>query len=118
MGRTLVFMARILQDGRAQQIRDIAVDERTSVLLDPNGHATVVGSGHAYFLQSTHRPQVCQAGTPLTFRGIAVHSLAAGQHFDVANWSTNEGTAYTLSVEAGVIQSTLPDGAVYTQNPN
>jgi cyanophycinase len=115
MGRTLVFMARILQDGRAKEIRDIAVDERTSVLLDPDGQATVVGAGHAYFLQSNEAPEVCKPGTPLTFRGIAAHSLAAGQRFDVAHWSTSEGTSYTLSVESGVIKSTLPDGAIYSK---
>jgi cyanophycinase len=115
MGRTLVFMARILQGGRAKQIRDIAVDERTSVLLDPDGRTTVVGAGHAYFLQSTQAPEVCKPDTPLTLRGIAVHSLAAGEHFDVAHWSTTEGTSYTLSVESGVIKSTLAGGAIYTQ---
>jgi cyanophycinase len=115
MGRTLVFMARILHDGRAQDVRDIAVDERTSVLLEPDGKAVVVGAGHAYFLQSTQRPEVCKAGTPLTFRGIAAHSLGAGQHFDVGRWSSSEGTAYTLAVESGVVRSTLPDGSPYTK---
>jgi cyanophycinase len=115
MGRTLVFMARIWQDGRAQEIRDIAVDERTSVLLESDGQAVVVGAGHAYFLQSTQRPEVCKAGVPLTFRGVAARSLGAGQHFDVARWSSSEGTAYTLAVEGGVVRSTLPDGQVYTK---
>lgn len=116
MGRSLVFMARILQDGRARKIRDIAVDERTAVLLDPDGNASVVGAGHAYFMESTKGPEVCKAATPLTFRGILVHSLAAGQRFDVAHWATSEGTAYTLSVEEGVIKSSLADGAIYTKN--
>jgi cyanophycinase len=115
MGRTLVFMARILQDGRAREIRDIAADERTSVLLDPDGQAVVVGAGHAYFLQSTQRPEVCKAGVPLTFRGVAARSLGAGQHFDVARWNSSEGTAYTLAVEGGVVRSTLPDGMAYTK---
>ena len=115
MGRTLVFMARILQDGQAQVVRDVAVDERTSVLLDLDGQAVVVGAGHAYFLQSTQRPEVCKAGTPLTFRGVAARSLAAGQHFDVGRWNSSEGTAYTLSVEGGVVRSTLPDGSAYTK---
>jgi cyanophycinase len=115
MGRTLVFMARILQDGRAQDVRDIAVDERTSVLLDPDGQAVVVGAGHAYFLRSTQRPEVCKAGVPLTFRGIAARSLRAGQHFDVGRWSSSEGTAYTLAVEGGVVRSTLPGGSAYTK---
>jgi cyanophycinase len=115
MGRTLVFMARILQDGKAKDIRDIAVDERTSVLLDPDGHATVVGAGHAYFLRSSQAPKVCKPATPLTFLGVEAHSLAAGQHFDVANWSTTDGTEYRLNVEAGTIKSTLPDNAIYTK---
>jgi len=114
MGRSLVFMARILQDGRAG-IRDIAIDERTSALLDPDGQALVVGAGHAYFMAATHAPEVCKAGTPLTFRGISVRSLAAGQRFDIAHWAGTEGTPYTLSAEGGVVKSSLPDGSIYTK---
>jgi len=116
MGRSLVFMARILQDGRAKEIRDVAIDERTAVLLDADGQATVVGAGHAYFLQSTRAPEVCKPDTPLTFRGVTVHSLKAGEHFNVKLWSTPDGTPYTLSVESGVVKSTLPGGTVYTSD--
>jgi cyanophycinase len=115
LGRTLVFMARILQDGRAPHIRDIAVDERTAVLLEPDGMATVVGAGSAYFLQATQKPETCKANTPLTFRGVAVRSLSADERFNVRQWSSSEGISYTLSVESGAIHSTLPDGAVYTK---
>ncbi len=114
LGRTLVFMARILQDGKAQRVRDIAVDQRAGVLLDPDGTGTVVGEGFAYFLEATHAPQVCKPNTPLTFRGITVRSLHANERFDVRQWSSNEGVSYTLSVDAGTIHSTLPGGAVYT----
>ena len=117
MGRTLVFMARILQGGRALEIRDIAVDERNAVLLDPDGKAVVVGRGHAYFLRSTKAPEVCKPGVPLTFRGVAVQALAAGQHFDVAHWASGEGISYELWVESGVIQSSRPrGGGVYVAN--
>jgi cyanophycinase len=115
MGRTLVFMARILQDGKALHIRDIAVDERTAVLLDAGGMATVVGVGSAYFLQATQNPEACKANTPLTFRGVAVRSLRADQRFNLAQWSSSEGASYILSVESGTIHSTLPGGAVYTK---
>ena len=114
LGRTLVFMARILQDGKARHIRDIAVDERTGVLLEPGGMATVIGAGSAYFLQATQNPEICKANTPLTFRGVAVRSLRADERFNVLQWSSSEGTSYTLSVESGAIHSTLPGGAVYT----
>jgi cyanophycinase len=115
MGRTLVFMARILQDGMAPSVRDIAVDERTAVLLDPDGMATVVGAGHAYFLQATQRPETCKANVPLSFPGVSVRSLHAGEQFNVKQWSSNEGIAYVLSVESGVIHSTLPNGAIYVK---
>jgi cyanophycinase len=114
MGRTLVFMARILQDGRAHQVRNIAVDERTAVLLDPGGMATVVGAGSAYFLQATHKPETCTANSALTFRGVKVRSLRGAERFNVLQWSSSEGVSYTLSVESGAIHSTLPAGAVYT----
>lgn len=115
LGRSLVFMARILQDGKAHRVRDIAVDERTAVLLDPSGMGTIVGAGFAYFLQATRNPETCKAGVPLTFHGITVRSLGADQRFNVLQWSSSEGASYTLSVEAGTIHSTLPDGAVYTK---
>jgi len=116
LGRTLVFMARILSDGKATQIRDIAVDERTAVLLEPDGMATVTGNGVAYFLQSANKPEICKANTPLTFREITVHALHAGERFNVMRWSTADGVSYELQVESGVIQSNLPDGAVYVQH--
>ncbi len=114
MGRTLVFMARILQDGMARHIRDIAVDQRTAVLLEPDGMATVVSAGSAYFLQATQAPETCKANTPLTFRGVAVRSLRADKRFNVLQWSSSEGVSHTLSVESGAIHSTLPNGTAYT----
>jgi cyanophycinase len=113
MGRTLVFMARILQDGRARRVRDIAVDQRTAVLLEPDGIATVVGAGSAYFFEATQTPETCKANTPLTFRGVMVRSLHADEQFNVLQWSSSVGVSYTLSVESGTIHSTLPSGAAY-----
>ena len=113
MGRTLVFMARILHDGRARRVRDIAVDQRTAVLLEPDGIATVVGVGSAYFFEATQTPETCKANTPLTFRGVMVRSLRADEQFNVLQWSSSVGVSYTLSVESGTIHSTLPGGAAY-----
>lgn len=114
LGRTLVFMARILQDGKAHRVRDIAIDQGAGILLDPSGTGTVEGDGSSYFLQATGHPEVCKANTPLTFRGITVRSLSRGEQFNFRDWTSNEGISYTLSVEAGTIHSTLPDGAHYT----
>jgi cyanophycinase len=107
LGRSLVFMARILQDGMSQQIREIAVDEKSAVLLEANGSTTVVGSGTgAYFYRPTAPPQTCKPNTPLTFRGIDVYHVPTGGKFSLVSWTGEQGLAYTLNVEAGVIRST------------
>jgi cyanophycinase len=114
MGRTLVFLARIMQDGWSKQPREIAIDEKSAVLVDADGKATVVGTGRgAYFLQPTQSPEVCQQKTPLTFRGISVYKAPTTAHFDLPSWTGAGGVAYSLSVEQGTIHSTQPDGAVY-----
>jgi cyanophycinase len=113
MGRTLVFLSRIVQEGWSAKPREIAVEERAAVLLEPNGAATVVGSGPVYFLRVTEDPEVCHAGEPLTFRNIGVRRVEPGEHFDVAQWQGTEGAAYSLSVEKGVIRSSASGGTVY-----
>jgi cyanophycinase len=113
MGRTLVFLARIVQDGRAKPASGIAVDEASALLLEPDGSAKVSGSGYAYFIRTTGAPQVCEAGKPLTFRDYSVYRVDRSGRFDVKAWRGEGGTAYTLSVEAGEVKSTQPGSAIY-----
>jgi cyanophycinase-like exopeptidase len=114
MGRTLGFLARIMEDGWSQSPREIAVDEKSAVLVEPDGKATVVGTGKgAYFLRATHKPEVCKKDQPLTFREISVYRVTAGGHFDLAAWKGEGGTAYLLSVDKGKIESTQADKSVY-----
>lgn len=114
MGRTLVFLARIMQDGWSRQPRTIAVDEKSAVLLGADGKASVVGSGiAAYFIRPTEPPAVCRPNTPLTFRNISVYRAPPGSHFDLAKWQGDGGTNYLLSVEAGTLRSAQPGGSVY-----
>jgi cyanophycinase len=114
MGRTLVFLARIIQDGWSKQPREVAIDEKSAVLVDADGKAVVVGSGRgAYFLRPTRAPDVCQKEVPLTFTGVSVYRAASGAHFDLPSWTGSGGTSYSLSVGQGVIHSTQADGSVY-----
>jgi len=114
MGRTLVFLARLIQDGWSKDPREVAVDEKSAVLVEPDGKATVVGSGKgAYFLRPTKAPEICKKNEPLTFRNIAVYKAPAGSHFNLSTWAGDGGVSYTLSVERGVIRSTQPDSSIY-----
>lgn len=111
MGRLLVFLARILQDGRAKEARAIAIDERTAASVEPSGQATIVGDGPVYFVRAASRPEVCKAGVPLTFGAIEVDRMKAGGAFDLKKWSGPGATHYQLSVKNGVVTSST--GEIY-----
>jgi cyanophycinase len=70
MGRLLVFLAHILQDGWAKRARAIAVKENAAVLIGADGRATVVGFGPAYFLEANTPLAGCKNKMPLTFHKI------------------------------------------------
>jgi cyanophycinase len=114
MGRTLGFLARIMKDGWSSSPREAAIDEKSAVLVEADGKATVVGTGKgAYFLRPTQAPEVCEKGVPLTFRNISVYRVKAGGHFDLTSWSGDGGTAYSLSVIGGKIESTQVGNGIY-----
>jgi cyanophycinase len=114
MGRTLVFLARIMQDGWSKSPHEVAIDEKSAVLVEPDGKGTVLGNGKgAYFLRPTQKPETCKQGEPLTFQGISVYKVPAGGHFDLPSWTGDGGMAYSLSVEKGKIESTQANHDVY-----
>jgi cyanophycinase len=114
MGRTLGFLARIMQDGWSQTPREVAIDEKSAVLVEQNGKATVVGTGKGvYFLRPTRAPDICRSGQSLTFGNISVYRVPAGGRFDLTSWTGDGGTAYSLSVEKGKVQSTQANKSIY-----
>lgn len=114
MGRTLGFLARIIKDGWSASPHEVAIDEKSAVLVEADGKATVVGTGKgAYFLHPTQAPEVCEKGAPMTFRNISVYRVKAGGHFDLSSWKGDGGTGYSLSVDKGKIESTQAGGGIY-----
>ncbi|HYO11566.1 MAG TPA: peptidase S51 [Thermoanaerobaculia bacterium] len=103
MGRTLAFLARQIQDGKATSALSIAIEERTSVVVDRNGLATVMGDGPAYFILADHAPEVCQAGVPLTYSNYKIWKVGSGGTFDLRNRPTIG--YYLRSVNNGVINA-------------
>ncbi len=114
MGRSLVFLARIVQDGWSESPREIAVDEKSAVLVESDGRARVIGSGKgAYFIQVQEKSSECRAGTPLSFREYVVYHAPSKSQFDLQTWSGSGGSTYSLSVDKGVVSSTQAGGAAY-----
>jgi len=119
MGRLLVFLARLNEpDGKplpAPGIRGIGVDQGAAILLDPEGHATIVGHGSAYFISAAHATtgtqarQVVEAGKPLSFGPFVVDKVAPGHSFNLHTWS-GDAAQYNLSIDRGTIRSTSTSG--------
>jgi cyanophycinase len=114
MGRTLGFLARIVKDGWSATPSEVAIDERSAVLVESDGRATVLGTGKgAYFLRPTQKPEVCEKGLPLTVRRVSVYRVPTGGHFDLKLWQGDGGTVYSLSVVHGKIESSQTGGEIY-----
>lgn len=114
MGRSLGFLARIMQDGWSETPREVAIDERSAVLVEADGTARVVGSGKgAYFIHPSCAPNVCRRNAPLTFLNVGVQRVQSGGYFDLVGWKSDFGTSYSLSVEAGRIESTQAGHSIY-----
>ncbi len=114
MGRTLGFLARILQDGWSSSPREVAIDEKSAVLLEPDGTATVVGTGRgAYMIRPTGVPAMCERGKRLTFTNVTVLHVAAGHTLNLGEWTASGAVSYSLSVDAGMVTSTQADGSLY-----
>ena len=113
MGRSLAFLARIVDNGWAAQPRAIGIDEQTALLVLPDGAATMVGTGAAYFLQAPGPAQVLAAKTPLTYLNIGVYKVPQGGTFNLSTWTGTGGVAYTLNVNNGSLTSTQAGGNIY-----
>jgi cyanophycinase len=114
MGRSLGFLARIVQDGWSKAPREIAIDEKSALLVEASGRAKVVGTGlGVYFLQVTDAPELCKPGQPLTLRNVAAYHAPTGATFDLRAWSGDGGEPYSMSVEAGEIHTTRAGNASY-----
>ena len=96
-GRLLVFMARVLASGKAGVIHGIGIDEKTAVLVNPDGEAQVVGQGEADFYEASGKPQ-CQPGVPLTFGPVREWIVPTGGSFNFRTW---KGGAAPVTLQVG-----------------
>jgi cyanophycinase len=81
MGRLLAFLARQTKDKKLRRILGVAVERETSLSVDSEGLAHVLGKGPAYFILADHVPEACAPGLPLTYRDYKVWKVASGGSF-------------------------------------
>jgi cyanophycinase-like exopeptidase len=111
IGRTIAFMARLVEDGWTDQARAIAADRETALHVNPaTGEATVFATPDhetpfVYFMRTTGKPEQCIAGRPLTYRDIEVYRIGPGGTFNIGEWRGTDGISYTLNAEEGELVS-------------
>jgi cyanophycinase len=105
MGRSIVFMSRIVQDGWASSVHGIGIDETTAVVVEADGQARVAGKGAAYFLTLDHQPEECAFGRPLTVRHVKVVKVQAGPDakFDLKSWTRTGPQQFEVNIIGGKI---------------
>jgi cyanophycinase-like exopeptidase len=111
IGRTVVLLARLQQDGWSARPRAIAADRETALHIDPNaGTAEVFATAehptpYVYFMEPVAMPTRCEPGEPLSTGEISVHRVGPGGRFDLRRWRGSGAVAYELRVESGVLHS-------------
>jgi cyanophycinase-like exopeptidase len=121
MGRSVTFLSRMVEDNfqsKPVTPKVISVDEKTAVTIDSDGSGKVWSDskdGHAYFLETSERPQVCQADMPLTFNHNVVkcYSIKGNQSgngsFDInddGSWENFKGgKEYNINITEGKFEA-------------
>lgn len=105
MGRLLAFLARQLADGVTSVAWGLGVNERTSLVVDARGDATVVGDGPVYLVLADHAPITCAPKQPLRYSGYKIWKFNAGQTFSLAEARRPRQGAYTVDVVDGVLSA-------------
>ena len=111
IGRTIAFLARLVEDGWTEQGRAIAADRETAVHVDTaTGMATVFATAdhetpYAWFMRITGDPEQCLPGKPLSYTNIEVYRIGPGGSFNIGAWQGENGISYTLGAENGTLVS-------------
>lgn len=113
-GRTAVFMARQIADGRAPPSADVlgaGVDEASGIVIDKHGIGTLLlqgTGGSAYLIRGGPAKQIVP-GLPFLSRRLVVTKLSRqGDTFDFNTWCGQEPT-YDVRVDGS-----QPEGSIYT----
>ena len=88
LGRLLVFMGRILEEGREDRVAGLGVSERTVLLVDRSGTGRVYGDGPVHLVIADKRAETIERGKPLTMRGFRIRRFNKGESVNLRQLPT------------------------------
>jgi cyanophycinase len=84
LARLPAFLARLAIEQPSRDLLGIGLDERTALLVEPGGLASVVGRGAVTFLRrTTSSKAAATSGSPPSFSHLALDVLTEGYSFDL-----------------------------------
>jgi cyanophycinase len=101
MGRLVTFMSRLQADNDLGEVKGVGVDERTAVLVAPDGSSVTRGKGSAHFVRAYESPTTIAPGEPLSHHALETHAVSDGQSFDLSNWTSPDVEPTSMKVDKG-----------------
>ena len=103
MGRLVTFMSRLQADFDLTEVKGIGVDERTAVLVSPDGSSVTHGEGAAHFVRAYQKPTKISPGEPLSHRSLESWAVSDEQSFDLSTWSSEDVEPQAITVSEGIL---------------
>jgi cyanophycinase len=104
LGRSLVFLARLMAEHNPPHLIGLGVDEKTALCVDPDGTARVftAGSGQVWLLVPTQAATVLAPRKPLSLPNVKVIGLGPASAFNLRTLEVAQPASFaTVSVLAG-----------------
>jgi cyanophycinase len=105
LGRLIVFVSRINEDRGAGKAYGIGLDEKTAMLIGPDGVGRLAAgsAGSAWVVMPQRAPAVMTSGQPLTLDDIRIVKMDQGSSIDLKTRVVDHPAAETRdSIERGV----------------
>ena len=107
MGRLFAFAARTIADGWTTRPLALGVDEKTALVVEETGVATVLGTGSVYAVAPLTAPTRCTPGQSLAWSDVPLYKLGAGDKIALPSGVTAV-TPRTVSVIDGALVPAAP----------
>jgi len=111
LGRSLVFLARLLAGEKRDRLLGIGLDEKTALAINADGTSqvfTTAPEGRAWLMIPTKSAEVLEAKRPLTLRDVRVLALGPTSQFDLKQLDVQKPAAAAMIAVVDGKLSPLP----------
>jgi cyanophycinase len=101
--RLIGFVARMVEDGWGEPVLGVGVDEKTALVVGPDGVGSVLGAGGVHLLHSAGAPQQCAPKKTLEYADLDHYTLVAGDSVQLPSGVPQGVAVEKLSASMGAL---------------